>query len=80
LRSACRHRREKRHRRRVPSSWLWLFKIGWTFVFSTGAGAMSHLPAALVGLVLCDALILYVMRRMRRGSSFERAQPGGDCG
>ena len=57
-----------------------LFKIGWTFLFSTEAGAMSHLPAALLGLVVCDALILYVMRRMRARSSYERPQPGGDDG
>src|ERR671916_1916329 len=41
-----------------------LFKIAWTFLFSTEAGAMSHLPAAVVGIVVCDALILYVMRRL----------------
>jgi hypothetical protein len=57
-----------------------LFKIGWTFLFSTEAGAMSHLPAALLGLVVCNALILYVMRRMRARSSYERSQPGGDHG
>jgi hypothetical protein len=28
---------------------------------------MSHLPAAVLGLVVCDALILYVIRRMRQG-------------
>jgi hypothetical protein len=50
-----------------------LFKIGWTFLFSTQAGAMSHLPAALLGLVVCDALILYVMRTR---TTFERSQPG----
>ena len=42
-----------------------LFKIAWTFLFGTEAGAMSHLPAALLGLVACDALILYAMRRLR---------------
>ena len=52
-----------------------LFKIAWTFLFSTGAGAMSHLPAAVLGLVVCDALILYVMRRIRAGSSSEHARP-----
>jgi hypothetical protein len=53
-----------------------LFKIAWTFLFSTKAAAMSHLPAAVLGLVVCDALILYVMRRMRAGSSRGRPQPG----
>jgi hypothetical protein len=51
-----------------------LFKIAWTFLFSTEAGAMSHLPAAVIGLVVCDALILYVMRKIRAGSS-ERSLP-----
>jgi hypothetical protein len=54
-----------------------LFKIGWTFLFSTEAGAMSHLPAAVLGLVVCDALILYVMRRMRARSSYGHPQPRG---
>jgi hypothetical protein len=53
-----------------------LFKIGWTFLFSTEAGAMSHLPAAVLGLALCDALILYIMRRMRARSSYEHPRPG----
>jgi hypothetical protein len=52
-----------------------LSKIAWTFLFSTEAGALSHLPAAVLGLVVCDALILYVMRRIRAGSSSEHARP-----
>jgi hypothetical protein len=57
-----------------------LFKIGWTFLFSTEEGAMSHLPAALLGLVVCDALILYVMRRMRARPSYRHTQPKGHHG
>jgi hypothetical protein len=57
-----------------------LFKVGWTFLFSTEAGAMSHLPAALLGLVVCDALILYVMRRMRARTSYRHPQPKGQHG
>jgi hypothetical protein len=53
-----------------------LFKIAWTFLFSTQAGALSHLPAAVLGLVVCDALILYIMRRMRARSSHERPRAG----
>jgi hypothetical protein len=53
-----------------------IFKIAWTFLFSTGAGAMSHLPAAVLGLVVCDALILYVIRRRRASSSYQRPRPG----
>jgi hypothetical protein len=57
-----------------------LFKIGWTFLFSTQAGAMSHLPAAVLGLVVCDALILYIMRRTRARSSYGHPRPGEDHG
>jgi hypothetical protein len=53
-----------------------LFKIAWTFLFSTQAGALSHLPAAVLGLVVCDALILYVIHRMRASSSHESPRPG----
>jgi hypothetical protein len=53
-----------------------LFKIAWTFLFSTEAGAMSHLPAAVLGLVVCDALILYIMRSIRARSSYGRPRPG----
>ena len=57
-----------------------LFKIGWTFLFSTEAGAMSHLPAAVLGLVVCDPLILYVIRKMRARSFYERLRHGEDHG
>jgi hypothetical protein len=56
-----------------------LFKIAWTFLFSTEAGAMSHLPAAVVGIVVCDALILYVMRRLHTRPS-EPPRPAGHHG
>jgi hypothetical protein len=46
-----------------------LFKIAWTFVVSDVAGALSHLPAAALGLAICDAVILYVMRRLRKKPS-----------
>ena len=57
-----------------------LFKIAWTFLFSTEAGAMSHLPAAVLDLAVCDALILYVMRRMHARSSYRHPQPRGHQG
>jgi hypothetical protein len=57
-----------------------LFKIAWTFLFSTQAGALSHLPAAVLGLMVCDALILYVMRKMRARSFYERPRHGEDHG
>src|SRR5918993_1409150 len=46
-----------------------LIKTGWTFVVSTEAGAMSHLPAAVLGLAVLNAVILYVRHRIRKGSS-----------
>lgn len=56
-----------------------LFKIGWTFVFSTEAGAMSHLPAALLGLAICDAAILFLIHRLGRRPS-EPSTPAGHHG
>jgi hypothetical protein len=46
-----------------------LIKTGWTFVVSTEAGAMSHLPAAVLGLAVLNAVILYVRHRMRESPS-----------
>ena len=46
-----------------------LIKTGWTFVISTEAGAMAHLPAAVLGLAVLNAVILYVRHRMRKRSS-----------
>jgi hypothetical protein len=37
---------------------------------------MSHLPAAVLGLALCDALILYFIRRMRARASYGRPRHG----
>ena len=56
-----------------------LFKVGWTFVFGTGAGAMSHLPAALLGLAACDAAILFFLYR-RRTSQPEPPRTAGHHG
>ena len=44
-------------------------KIGWSFYFGDEAGGLTLLPSALAGLAICDAVILYVVRRMRKGSS-----------
>jgi hypothetical protein len=56
-----------------------LIKIGWTFVFGTEAGALSHLPAAVLGLVVCNVLVLYVMRRLRARPA-EPSRPAGHHG
>ncbi|GAA0592638.1 hypothetical protein GCM10010174_04660 [Kutzneria viridogrisea] len=39
-----------------------LFKVVWTFWFSGTEGALTHLPAALIGLALVDAVVLLVAR------------------
>lgn len=57
-----------------------LIKTGWTFVISTEAGAMSHLPAAVLGLAVLNAVILYVRHRMRKRSSPESPQQAGQHG
>jgi type IV secretory pathway VirB2 component (pilin) len=57
-----------------------LIKTGWTFVVSTEAGAMSHLPAAVAGLAVLNAVILYVRHRMRKRSSPKSPQQAGQHG
>src|ERR687894_2367933 len=54
-----------------------LIKTGWTFVVSSEAGAMSHLPAAVLGLAVLNAVILYVWQRMRKRSSPKPPQQAG---
>jgi hypothetical protein len=46
-----------------------LVKIVWSFYFGDESGGLTLLPSALAGLVVCDAVILYIVRRMRKGSS-----------
>ena len=48
-----------------------LVKIAWSFYFGDESGGLTLLPSAILGLAVCDAVILYVVRRMRRGSSPE---------
>ena len=48
-----------------------LIKIVWSFYFGDESGGLTLLPSALAGLAVCDAVIVYVVRRMRRGSSSE---------
>jgi uncharacterized membrane protein YhaH (DUF805 family) len=44
-----------------------LFKVAWTFVTDgEGTGALAHLPAALLGLAVVDAVLVLVARRLRR--------------
>ena len=54
-----------------------LIKTGWTFVVSTEAGAMSHLPAAVLGLAVLNAVVLYIRHRMRKRSLSKSPQQAG---
>ena len=42
-----------------------LVKLAWSFYFGDASGGLTLLPTALAGLAICDAVILYVVRRMR---------------
>jgi hypothetical protein len=44
-------------------------KLAWSFYFGDESGGLTLLPSALAGLAVCDAVILYVVRRMRKRSS-----------
>ena len=48
-----------------------LAKLGWSFYFGEESGGLTLLPSALAGLAVCDAVILYVVHRIRKGSSPE---------
>jgi hypothetical protein len=44
------------------------FKTGWTFVVDdSGAGALAHLPAAVVGLAVVDVTLIWWCRRRNHG-------------
>ena len=46
-----------------------LVKVVWSFYFGEASGGLTLLPSAVVGLAVCDAVIVYVVRKMRRRSS-----------
>jgi hypothetical protein len=46
-----------------------LAKLAWSFYFGDASGGLTLLPSALAGLAVCDAVILYVVHRMRKRSS-----------
>ena len=56
-----------------------LIKVVWSFYFGGGAGGLTLLPSAIVGLAVCDAVVLYLIRRRRRRSS-EPSRPAGHPG
>lgn len=56
---------------------MFLFKIVWTFVVSDLDGAIAHLTAVIIGIIVCNLVILYIMRRQarnRRQTATERAR------
>ena len=57
-----------------------LVKLAWSFYFGDASGGLTLLPSALAGLAICDAVILYVVRRMRRRSSSEPLRQAGQHG
>jgi hypothetical protein len=54
-----------------------LVKIVWSFYFGDASGGLTLLPSAVVGLAVCDAVILYFVRRTRKGSSPRQASQHG---
>jgi hypothetical protein len=57
-----------------------LIKLAWSFYFGDASGGLTLLPSALAGLAVCDAVILYVVRRMRKRSSPKSPQQAGQHG
>jgi hypothetical protein len=54
-----------------------LVKIVWSFYFGDASGGLTLLPSAVVGLAVCDAVILYFVRRTRKGPSPRQASQHG---
>ena len=57
-----------------------LVKLAWSFYFGDESGGLTLLPSAIAGLAVCDAVILYVVRRMRKRSSPKSPQQAGQHG
>jgi hypothetical protein len=57
-----------------------LIKLAWSFYFGDASGGLTLLPSALAGLAVCDAVVLYVRHRMRKGSSPKSPQQAGQHG
>jgi hypothetical protein len=55
-------------------------KLVWSFYFGDASGGLTLLPSALVGLAVCDAVILYVVHRIRKGSSPKPTRQVGQHG
>ena len=57
-----------------------LVKLVWSFYFGDESGGLTLLPSALAGLAVCDAVILYVVRRVRKRSSSKPLRQAGQHG
>jgi hypothetical protein len=57
-----------------------LVKLAWSFYFGDESGGLTLLPSALAGLAVCDAVILYVVRRMRKRPSPNLLRQAGQHG
>ncbi len=57
-----------------------LVKLAWSFYFGDESGGLTLLPSALAGLAVCDAVILYVVRRVRKRSSSKPLRQAGQHG
>src|SRR5215217_4113780 len=55
-------------------------KLVWSFYFGNASGGLTLLPSALAGLAVCDAVILYVVHRIRKRSSPKSPQQAGQHG
>jgi hypothetical protein len=57
-----------------------LVKLAWSFYFGDESGGLTLLPSAVAGLAVCDAVILYVLRRMRKRSLSKPLRQAGQHG
>ncbi|MCO1656343.1 hypothetical protein [Pseudonocardia humida] len=51
-----------------------LFKVVWTFVVGGGEGALAHLPTALIGLAVVDAVLIGVGHWLKRRAATSAAR------
>ncbi len=57
-----------------------LIKLAWSFYFGDESGGLTLLPSALAGLAVCDAVVLYVLRRRRKRTLSNPPQQAGQHG
>ena len=54
-----------------------LVKLAWSFYFGDASGGLTLLPSQLLGLAVLNAVVLYVLHRMRKRSSPKPPQQAG---